>query len=76
MKSLAQSFSIIVWHRDPVRGTHQSVLMEEPTADKVLTRFSNYLRKIPVQLRSFNPSSQVQLHGPNGKIADLPHIAS
>jgi hypothetical protein len=75
MKSSAELFCVVVWHRDAVYGVHQSMLLKAATAAQALTSFSKYVRKVPPQMRSFGPRHQVQLYGPDGKIADIPHIA-
>lgn len=69
-------FRIVVWHRDAVNGTHQSTLLRASSAAKALERFGEHLKKVPAHLRSFGPHNLVQLHGPSGKISDIPHIAS
>lgn len=73
MKPIEQ-FAVIVWHRDDVRGVHQSILCTGLTAAQALEGFAKYLER-PAQFRSFTDKNRVQLHGPDGLMCDLPAVA-
>jgi len=65
-------YRIIVWHKDCVNGTHQSVLFSAKTMGKVLRDFNKYLT-LPKQFRSFNQHNLIQLHHiDRGVIANFP----
>ena len=67
-----QDYKIIVWHKDSVNGTHQSILCSAKTQSKVLRDFERYLKR-PACVRSFNGHNLIQLHHVDrGVIAHFP----
>ena len=67
------AFRVIVWHRDDVRGVHQSTIATGATPAQALKEFGEYLLR-PAQYRSFTAKNRVQLHGPDGLMCELPQV--
>jgi len=66
-------YKIIVWHNDSVNGTHQNVLFESKTINKVLKDFDKYLTDRKPIYRSFSDKNLIQLHhAEQGIIAHFP----
>jgi hypothetical protein len=64
------AFKVIVWHRDQVQGTHQSILCSGPT-EKAVRRDFDKKMSAPTWMRSFTERHTIQLHGPSGLVATL-----